>query len=234
MNLYAFMHFMHLNCHASASYVHFFNCGLGISGLIKRCICCCCRWWWCWWWWWWCWWWWCWWWKRTRAHTGSAETRVHALLWPGHVKFRQRCICWGIDRRCRLGALEHVCLLVSPGEVGGGRGTVGGGQGGDEMPGSCYLWIPLPWTWLAVGTVPVGLSTFILGDGGDGEINKKKANSRGGGICWNTVQFCGKIQNFGVIFIGVSFRELVVENEASDIGFVTKIIMRLQYIVYNT
>ena len=44
----------------------------------------------------------------------------------------------------------------------------------------------------------------------------------------------GEIQNFGVIFIGVSFRELVVENEASDIGFVTKIIMRLQYIVYNT
>ena len=130
MNLYAFMHFMHLNCHASASYVHFFNCGLGISGLIKRCICCCCRWWWCWWWWWWCWWWWCWWWKRTRAHTGSAETREHALLWPGHVKFRQRCICWGVDRRCRLGALEHVCLLVSPGEVRGGRGTVGGGQGG--------------------------------------------------------------------------------------------------------
>ena len=119
MNLYAF--------HASelpgkCSDVHFYNCGLGISGLIKCCICCCCWWWWCWWWWWW----WWYWWKRTRAHTGSAETRVRALLWPGHVKFRQRCICWGIDRRCRLGALEHVCLLVSPGEVGGGRGDCRG------------------------------------------------------------------------------------------------------------
>ena len=126
-----------------------------------------------------------------------------------------------------------ACSLVQ-GKLGEAGGTVGGGQGGDEMPGSCYLWIPLPSTWLAVGTVPVGLSTFILGDGADGEINKKKANSRGGGICWNTVQFWGEIQNFGVIFIGVSFRELVVENEASDIGFVTKIIMRLQYMVYNT
>ena len=46
--------------------------------------------------------------------------------------------------------------------------------------------------------------------------------------------FGGEIQNFCVILIGVSFRELVVENEASDIGFVTKIIMRLQYMVYNT
>ena len=46
--------------------------------------------------------------------------------------------------------------------------------------------------------------------------------------------FGGEIQNFCVILIGVSFKELVVENEASDIGFVTKIIMRLQYMVYNT
>ena len=29
----------------------------------------------------------------------------------------------------------------------------------------------------AVGTVPVGLSAFILGGGREGEINKKKANS---------------------------------------------------------
>ena len=52
-------------------------------------------------------------------------------------------------------------------------------MGGVEgMPVSCYLWIPPQAQAAAVGTVPVGLSAFILGDGRGGEINKKKANSR--------------------------------------------------------
>ena len=58
-----------------------------------------------------------------------SDNYVLEALPPSHMhccklwKVLPSCFCWGIDRRCRFGALEHVCLLVSRRE---GRGRKGG------------------------------------------------------------------------------------------------------------
>ena len=110
-------------------------------------------------------------WVPNENQPPRAGNKIHLFSNPLIAcKVLPSCADWGIDRRCGFGALEHVCLLVSPTKAGRGRRRRRR-RGGDAC---IVLSLIPPQARAAVGTVPVGLSAFILGAGRRGRSIRRR------------------------------------------------------------